>query len=142
MFAYETRDNLFSELDFEPAGARKNEVQGVVYQADKSFIDWFSTSLQRSGSPVGRRIEAVEGIWPNYLMSKQEVWFDLQRDLPCELVNEMYPIRSDSTYRADIDFLRANDLARAQAEKQELQSRILQEERMRHRLPTFKSHIL
>jgi hypothetical protein len=45
----------------------------------------------------------------------------LERDPPCILEYEKFPLNSNSNYREDIIYLRAKDLARAQLEKDRLE---------------------
>jgi hypothetical protein len=49
-----------------------------------------------------------------------------QRDQPCALEQEKYPLNSNSNYREDIIYRRKKDIARAQVEKERLE--VLQRE--------------
>lgn len=45
------------------------------------------------------------------------IYYDTQRDQPCCMDKEPYPLASNSGYREDIVYLGKNDMPRAEKEK-------------------------
>lgn len=63
----------------------------------------------------------MNGIWTEYVKIDGIEYYNLEKDAPCILEYEKYPLNSNSSYREDIIYLEAKDLARAQVEKDRLE---------------------
>ena len=97
-----------------------NWVSGAIVKTSSSFVAKFRKDKKPEGptkKDIVQTLCIVDGKWNESMKIDGVEFYNMQRDQPCCLEQEPYPLNSNSNYREDIIYKRKKDITRAQSEK-------------------------
>lgn len=66
---------------------------------------------------IVEKLGVLSGRWPFSLKIDGQVYYDIRKDLPDKMIDDINPLNSNSNYREDLLYRKKNDLVRSQIEK-------------------------
>lgn len=67
------------------------------------------------------KLGEISGRWPFDLKIDGVKYYDIRKDLPDKIIDDIYPLNSNSNYREDLLYRKKCDLSRSQIEKERLE---------------------
>lgn len=84
----------------------------------RKFMD---AKMDKKPSPsqgdIVEKIGQLSGRWPYNLKVDGVVYYDTHTNIPDKMIDEIYPLNSNSNYREDLYYRKKNDLSRSQIQK-------------------------